>query len=443
MRVDFEYVPRGPQKIIHLCLKRFIVLVTHRRMGKTFYAILEILDKALRCEWKAPRYAYIAPTYAQAKRIAWDYLVDFAMKIPGTELNLKDLTVTIPRPWKGDIVRIMLLGSENPDSLRGLYLDGVVMDEYGSMSSLVWPTVIRPSLSDREGWARIIGTPRGRNHFERMYVGARNQMQLENPNWAAFSFKASETGILKPEELAEARMSMSEEEYDQEYECSFSANLIGSYFASYINILEKDNKIRDFDYEYSSPVYTYWDLGMNDLTAIWFYQYTGGEHRFIDYHEDNGKDLGHYVKLVRERPYVYAPSGHVFPFDVRVRELGTGATRLETLEKWGMYGTVPQRRASFEDGIDAGRMLLKQGVYFHKSKCETGLDALRSYQRRYDTKREVWEKGPTRSWANHGADAFKYAALDIQSRSSYTWGTQAAGRSKLASKAKEWDEFAV
>jgi len=173
-----------------------------------------MIDCGLRCTHKNPQLAYIAPTYGQAKRVAWDVLKEYLKNIPFVEFNEAELRADIRRPSQGDRVRIMLLGAENPGALRGLYLDGVVLDEYAEMNPEVWSMVIRPALSDRMGWAIFIGTPKGQNHFYEIYENSKDK-----PDWFRAMFKASETKIIPLSELEAAAAIMSEEEYDQEYEC--------------------------------------------------------------------------------------------------------------------------------------------------------------------------------------------------------------------------------
>jgi phage terminase large subunit len=207
MIVSTQYHPRPYQEYLHQRLRRFNVLPIHRRFGKTIFSINEILDKAFRCPRKNPQYAYLAPTYGAAKRIAWDYLKDAVREIPGVEINESELKITIP--CATGRIKIMLLGAENPGSLRGIYLDGVVLDEYAEMNPEIWNTVIRPALADRVGWAIFIFTPKGSNHAHEIYMHAVKDTTGE---WYAALFKASETNILPVKELESARQFMSPEE---------------------------------------------------------------------------------------------------------------------------------------------------------------------------------------------------------------------------------------
>lgn len=410
--VDTGYTPRPLQALIHQKMRRFNVFVCHRRFGKTVCVLNEMIDQGLRFDKKSrdgkdlrnPQYAYIAPTYGAAKRIAWEYLKDFTKMIEGAKPNEAELRIDIPRPHKGDKIRFMLLGAENPGNLRGIYLDGVILDEYAECDPSIWSAVIRPALSDRKGWAMFIGTPKGRNHFYDVYHAT-----LGRSNWFHAIFKASETGYVEKEELEEARITMSEEEYNQEYECSFSAALVGAYYSRQLAELDRKKKLRaNVPYDPALSVYTFWDLGIGDSNAIWFAQVFNSEVRLIDYEEDNGRDLDYWVKLVKEKNYDYAR--HVLPHDAAARSLETGKTRLESLKEKGLKDSEIQPRQAFDDGIHAVRMILPRCV-FDKFECERGILCLENYQKKYDAKNKVFSNKPLHDWSSHGSDAFRYLAL--------------------------------
>ena len=251
----------------------------HRRFGKTVLVLNEILDRALRCEHKNPQYAYIAPTYGQAKRVAWTMLKDFVLHIPGVVTNEAELRIDIPRG--GDFIRIMLLGAENPGSLRGIYLDGVVLDEYAECDPRVWGEVVRPALSDRLGWAIFIGTPKGSNHFYEIYKKAQGL-----DSWFTAIYKASETGIILRSELEAAAQEMSEEEYNQEYEADFGAALMGAYYGKEMKQADSEKRITTVSYDPAVQVHTFWDLGIGDSTSIWCMQLVGKEYHLITMSEN-------------------------------------------------------------------------------------------------------------------------------------------------------------
>lgn len=393
------------QAILHKKIKRFNVLVCHRRFGKTIFCLNHLLAKALSNTKRNPQYAYIAPTYKQAKRIAWDPLKEYARKLPGYTPYKQDLTVSIKRFWlpDPDEIKIMLLGSDDPDTLRGLYLDGAIFDEFAQCDPIVWGEVVRPALSDRLGWAVFIGTPKGNNHFFRRY-----EMALENDSWYTCVHKSSETGIIPESELAEMRKEMDPEEYEQEMECSFNAAIKGSYYGKALEQLEDLEKVGDFPYDPAYPVDTYWDLGIGDNLSIWFRQKLPGRYRYVEYFETEGKSLAEIAKVVNSKPYSYGR--HVIPWDASARDLGTGLTRQETLRNHGIRAEI-QKRQAVDDRIQAARLLLAK-CEFNRGMTLRGLECLKNYQKEWDSKLMVFKPKPKHDWASHGADSFGYSALD-------------------------------
>jgi len=399
--VTIPYAPRPLQRVLHAALDahRFAVAVCHRRFGKTVMAVNQLQKQALLCTKPRPRFAYIAPTYRQGKAAAWDYVKHFAAPIPGRGVNESELRVDYPN---GGQVRIY--GADNPDSLRGIYLDGVVLDEYGLMDPIVWEEVIRPLLTDREGWALFIGTPNGKNQF--YDVAARAQRE---PGWFYAAYKASQTGILKTEELQSARSTMTNDQYLQEFECSFEASVKGAVYAREMQQALEDGRIAAVPYDPALPVDTNWDLGFRDATAIWFTQSAyGGAVRVIDYHEGSGQALGHYAQVVNSKPYAYGE--HRMPHDVQQTEYTTGKTVLETA--WALLkpGVRVAPRLDVDEGIHAGRLVLPK-CYFDAQKCRQGIDALQNYRWDFNTKVKDFTHLPVHDWASHGADAFRTLAV--------------------------------
>ena len=213
--VSTGYRPRWYQRDIHAGLRRFSVLVLHRRAGKTVLAINALIDAALRCEKPNPRFAYLAPYQKQAKQIAWDTLRTYSRPIPGTRAQDGELQVTLPNG-----ARIRLYGADNPDALRGLYFDGVVLDEVADMRPETWGEVIRPALSDRQGWCLFIGTPKGLDLFHDLYHHA---VTGTDPAWYGALYTADDTGAIPAGELELARRSMSDAQYRQEFLCDWQA----------------------------------------------------------------------------------------------------------------------------------------------------------------------------------------------------------------------------
>lgn len=393
------YTPRSQQIQIHELLdqNRFAVVVAHRRMGKTVSAINHLIRAAVLNQKEAPRYAYIAPTYGQAKRIAWDYLTKYAAPLGGTQ-NISELRVDF---WGR---RIQLYGSDNSEALRGQYFDGVILDEIGDQNPKIWTDIIRPSLADRKGWCLFIGTPKGHNHFKELRDRAKDE-----PGWGLLEFRASETGVVDPQELAAARNEMGEDKYRQEFECSFDAAVEGSYYGKILNDLDAQNRFGNVPRDDLCRTFTAWDLGMGDSTSIWVAQLAGQEIRLIDYHENHGVGLDHYVTWIRQNDY--AKATHILPHDVQVRELGTGKSRLEVLQDAGLEVKIAPR-ISVDDGIQAVRRILPR-CWFAMPNVEIGLNCLKNYRRDYDEKRKIFYERPLHDWSSHGSDAFRYLAIGL------------------------------
>jgi hypothetical protein len=404
--IEIPYKPREHQLKVHELLegKRFAVVVAHRRFGKTVAALNHLIREAVLNEKETPRYAYIAPTYGQAKRVAWDYLVKYTTPLGGTN-NISELRVDF---WGR---RIQLYGSDNPDSLRGQYFDGVIIDEVGDQNPKIWTDIVRPALTDRKGWCLFIGTPKGHNHFKEL----RDRAEKED-GWGLLEFKASETGVVDDTELKAAKNEMGEDKYRQEFECSFDAAVEGSYFGQILNELEEKKHMQEIPREELSRTFTAWDLGMGDSTSIWVAQLVGTEVRLLDYYENHGVGLDHYVKWIKDNDYLKAE--HILPHDVRVRELGTGKSRMEMLEESGLEVKIAPRMG-LDDGIQAVRRLLPR-CWFNVPQVQIGLNCLRNYRRDYDEKRKIFYERPLHDWSSHGSDSFRYLALGLDEGHS-TW----------------------
>lgn len=390
------YEVRDQFRPLHARKTRWFIGVAHRRAGKTVADINELVIGATKCELPNPRFAYVAPQLNQAKDIAWTYLKEYTAFL-SPKINESELWVELPGG-----ARIRIYGADNPDRLRGIYLDGVVLDEFGDMDPTIWTQVIRPALSDRKGWAAFIGTPKGKNTFYKLWVQAEN-----DPEWTRLMLKASETGLLDAKELADARKMMSDDEYAQEYECSFEAAIRGAYYAHEMNAAEADNRISAVPHDPRLLTHTAWDLGVADSTCIWFFQTVGRETRVIDVLKGEGVGLDWYARELQSRGYLYGK--HYLPHDVEVRELGTGKSRKEVLAGLGIEATVCPN-IPVADGIQAVRMLLPT-CWFDKDKCKDGIEALRMYRRDYDEKRQEFRVHPLHDWTSHYADAFRYFAV--------------------------------
>jgi len=265
-KYEYPYKARDAFLDFHRRDQRWAVLVCHRRAGKTVATIADTIRRAIMEKKENARYAYIAPYYAQAKNIAWDYLLKFAEPAI-VKANQSELWVELVNGAK-----IRLFGADNPDALRGLYLDGVVLDEYADMKPRLWGEIVRPLLTDRQGWATFIGTPKGHNSFYDIY----NEAQ-KNPNWYVKTLRADQSGLIPEAELLDAQATMSSNQYEQEFLCSFEAAILGAYYGQEMRRITDMNRITCVDYDPMFPCNTAWDLGFNDSTAIIWFQVVYGE----------------------------------------------------------------------------------------------------------------------------------------------------------------------
>lgn len=378
--------------------KRWSIVVAHRRAGKTVACVQKLIKAALESQKPEPRFAYVAPLFNQAKDIAWLYLKRYANTLGGA-INESELRVDLP----GNGARIRLYGADNPDRLRGMYLDGIVLDEYADMRPSVWGEIIRPMLADRRGWATFIGTPKGRNEFWQLWENAK-----DDKAWFRTMLRASETGLLGADELADAKRSMTPEQYEQEFECSFEAAILGAYYGKEIALAERAGRIADVPYEPELPVHTAWDLGKGANMAIWMFQISFSEIRVIDHIEgEHDETIPDIVKGLKRLPYRWGDDW--VPHDAKVKELGTGRTRVETLISLGRKPRlVPDHGVM--DGINAARLIMAQ-CWFDSHLCSVGIEALRQYRAEYDEKLRTFKNEPRHDWASHSADAFRYLAM--------------------------------
>jgi phage terminase large subunit len=400
--VELDYKPRDVFLDFHERQERWAVIVAHRRCGKTVSCINELIYKALIEGKEDGRYAYVAPYYSQAKNIAWDYLLRFSSPVMA-KANQSELWVELING-----ARIRLFGADNADSLRGLYLDGIVLDEYADMRPRIWGEIIRPLLADRLGWAVFIGTPKGHNAFWDIYSHA-----IQDNDWYAKTLRASQTGLLPKSELEDAAKSMTQDQYLQEFECDFESAIIGAFYGKEMRALTDADRITEVEHDPMFPVHTAWDLGYSDDTSIWWYQVVHGEIRVLDYHSSNGQPIAFYTGLIqaREREHNYKYGIHWLPHDARAKTLASGGKSI--IEQ--LSGKIPLEKMkivpnlSLQDGIQASRLALMRAWF--DNKCEDGIECLRQYQREYDEDKKVFRDKPRHDWTSHGADAFRMLSI--------------------------------
>jgi len=397
--IDLGYRPRDQFLEFHARKQRWACLVAHRRAGKTVACVMDLIDKALRCTKQDGRFAYVAPHWNQAKDVAWLYVKRFTAPIPGVKLNESELYVE----FQHNGARVRLAGADNYDRLRGAYLDGVILDEYGDMHPAAWPEVIRPMLADRKGWATFIGTPKGRNDFYAKWEEATSRRD----GWFSLMLTGSESGLLDGDELSDMRATMTPEQYEQEIECNFNAAVVGAYYGKEIVAAERAGRITAVECDPALPVFTAWDLGIGDSTAIWFFQIAPDGLRVIDYYEAHSHGLDHYASVLADKAYRYADDW--VPHDAKARELGTGRTRVETLQLLKRKPKLVPAHTVM-DGINAARMSFPK-IYIDAVRCKAGIEALRQYRADFDDKLKVFKNAPKHDWTSHAADAFRYMAM--------------------------------
>jgi hypothetical protein len=401
--IELDYKPRDVFLDFHERQERWSIVVAHRRCGKTVACINDLIYKALMEGKEDGRYAYVAPYYSQAKNIAWDYLQRFAQPVL-SKANQSELWVELITG-----ARIRLFGADNPDALRGLYLDGIVLDEYADMRSpRIWGEIIRPLLADRLGWAVFIGTPKGHNSFWDVYSNA-----LNNPEWYVKTLRASQTELIPESELADAAKMMSQDQYLQEFECDFESAILGAFYGKEMRALTDSGRITNVEHDPMFNTHTAWDLGYSDDTSVWWYQVVHGEIRLLDYHSSNGQPIAFYTGLIqaKEREYGYNYGIHWLPHDARAKTLASnGKSIIEQLsvkiplEKMKIVPSL-----SLQDGIQASRLALMRAWF--DTKCDDGIECLRQYQREYDEDKKVFRDKPRHDWTSHGADAFRMLSI--------------------------------
>jgi hypothetical protein len=376
-RVRVPYRPRPHFVSLHATSARWIFVVAHRRAGKTV-ALVNQLIRAANVNPRItppPRYAYIGPSFDAAKDLVWGYLKHYTANIPGIRYMEGELSVTLPNQSQ-----IRLYGGALAyERMRGIYLDGAVLDEYPLLHPSAFTSVVRPCLADYRGFAIVSGTAAGEDHFHALKLKAD-----DDPAWAVFDIPVTDTGTsaLNPEEVEEMRRDMSPDEFAREMLCSFQAPVEGAYYQEALNALQMQNRVTKVSPDLNTGVITSWDLGIRHLQCIWLFQLAGREIHWIDYIEGTGKSLSHYAELLalKAKAGGFQYRAHLLPHDVEVRELSTGHSRRHELSSLLPEPVIKVPNHSTEDGITATRGCL--GIsWFDADACRKGLARLRSYRK--------------------------------------------------------------
>jgi hypothetical protein len=396
------YVPRPHFRPLHASQRRWIFAVAHRRAGKTVALVNQLIRAALTNPRKhpPPRYAYVGPSFDQVKDLCWGYLKHYAGSYPGVRFLEGELTVIFP---SGATIRLYG-GGQAYERIRGIYLDGAVLDEYPLLNPRAWTSVVRPTLADYRGFAIISGTSNGDDHFHAVKLRAE-----DDPSWDVFDIKITDTGTsaLSLEEQAELTRDMPADEYAREMLNAFDAPVEGAYYTEAMNALQGQHRVTNVPVDLSQPLMTGFDIGIHDYTSIWVFQIAGREFHFVDYIEDRGHKAEHYLEILDKKAKAWGTSFrvHALPHDVEAREWTTGESRRQALMRATEVPIVTAPRVNDADGISAVRGLL--GVsWFDEHRCRRGLARLRGYKRsKFGT--------PVHDDASHGADAMKTVATAL------------------------------
>ena len=416
IRLPNDWRPRPYQRPLWSWLERGgrrAFVVWHRRAGKDEICLHWA---AVAAHQRVGGYWHMLPQAAQARKAVWDAVNPHTGRRRIDEAFPKVLRATTREAEM--MIRLkcgstwQVVGSDNYDRLVGAPPAGVVFSEWALADPDAW-AYIRPILAENGGWAVFITTPRGDNHAARLFHAAKT-----NSDWFAEVLPATSTEVFTPEQLAVERQdyvrdygeSDGETRFQQEYLCRFEAAIVGAYYAQELATARADGRIADVPVDPVAGVITAWDLGISDATAIWFAQSCGSQVRLIDYLENASVGLDWYAKALAGRGYRYIL--HLLPHDARVRELGSGRTRLETLQALGVAPVRAVARHPLADGINAVRRLLAR-THIEQNRCRLGLEALAAYRRVWDRRLRSFEDAPLHDWASHGADALRTLAVGL------------------------------
>lgn len=394
--------------------KRRIFCVLPRRSGKDITALNLALRQLLR---KICTVFYIFPTFAQARKSMWD-----AIDIDGRKILDHYIPKEVIHAKNSSEMKIVLkngstlqfIGSENYDRLRGTNPFGVIFSEYATQNPMAYSTV-RPILAANNGWVMFLSTPFGRNHFWDLYQIAQN-----SPDWFDYFLTLDDTQHIPQAEIDSLRTSgeMSEEMIQQEFYCSFTQGVEGSYYGRILNNLKLNNQITHVPYETSFPVHTAWDIGYSDYTTVIFFQVIGKAVHIIDYYQNNNEPMAFYMKMLLSKPYANSYGKHIAPHDIVNKNSSNGLSPLQIASQLGVTFTCGLDRGmsgkglSRQGGIEVVRAKLPT-FWIDIDKCSVLIKVLENYRKEFDTKKVIFNDNPVHDWASHGADAMRVLCTSL------------------------------
>lgn len=386
--------------------KRF-VLVWHRRAGKEKTCWNYLIMQACK---RVGIYYYFFPHFSQGRKILWDGVDKDGFRllnhIPATLISgSANATEMKIRLKNGSLIQV--IGTNNIDSIVGTNPIGCVFTEYSLQDPKAWQ-LIRPILVENGGWAVFNFTPRGANHGKDLY-----DMAKDNPEWFCQLLTVDDTKVVSKEDIqAEREAGMSEDFIQQEFYCSFTLGVEGSYYAKYMEDARDEGRIGNVPWDQQSRVHTSWDIGYGDSCSIVFYQVCGQEIHIIDYYESHGEGLPHYAGVLKDKPYVYGD--HFAPHDIESHSFSSGMSAKEVGSGLGIrFITLPTLKLRLEDGIEAVRGLFPR-IWIDATKCKYLIKCLENYRKEFDERLEVYKDRPRHDKYSHGADSVRYLAIAVK-----------------------------
>jgi len=413
LSLPYKFTPREYQLPVLKALDggtNRAVCVWHRRSGKDKTMINFVAKKMYE---RVGAYYYLFPTFKQGRKVIWDGRdrdgFKFTDHIP-TELRAATSNEEMKIETKNGSI-FQIIGTDDIDRIRGTNPFGMVFSEWSLQNPAAWD-ITRPILAENGGWAVFIYTPMGKNHGYTTLQTARAFPDV----WYSEVLTAKDTNVIPSDVLEQERLEIIRKDgndavYLQEYMCDFDIPIKGSYFADQLRRAEQEGRIGGIPHDMAAEVHTFWDLGVDDSMSIWFMQRVGREFRFIDYYENSGEGIPHYINVLKSehrKDYLYGR--HFAPHDIEARELTTGRSRRETAKNLGIDFEVVQKVQHKEDAIEASRNIMSQ-CWWDQRTCERGLDGLKSFHKEWDEERQVFKPTPVHDWASHAADAFQTFAL--------------------------------
>jgi len=387
-------------------------LVWARRHGKDVASWNHMITRAA---MRPGMYFYLYPYQTQARKAIWEAMTEdgrrFLDFIPydlrAGKPNNTEMKVTLVN---GSIIRI--LGSDNHDSFRSSNPIGVVFSEFAWHSPEIWPSIIEPILLKNKGWALFNTTPFGKNHAYDLW-----QTAQKNSSWYTSFVSNHESRLFSEEDLAQVRANPAntEEKVQQEYFCSWNRGVDGSYYGRAIHELRMKKRFREVDYDTYLEVHSAADIGYGDSTAIWFYSISGNEIHILDYYQNSGEGIPHYVGVMEKKAkeYGWRYGQHYWPHDAGSGSFDTGMSKAQRASELGLKVTVLPREKDKDTGIERVRKFLPR-CYFDEKKTEYGIKCLENYRKRWDDKHRCYAEQPLHDWASDGADAFRYMCQAIE-----------------------------